>query len=226
MNKSASGTIDLTLTESFTTPIRLILFDLGGVLVSLTPQHRSNCFVKEFGIDQDRFQSFLVSAVPDQFNTGKLSSTEFHQEAQQYLGVGLRESIFKACWLKLIGDLKAENMVITSSLRNSGFRVGVLSNTDPWHWEHIRDLTPAFADFDPVFTSFELGVQKPDGEIFSAICDIQSLDPAEILLIDDSAVNLEAAEHAGWQVHHLVDNKQLAALANQLTGQSGNDKRK
>jgi len=210
--------IDPDLTESTGTSIRLILFDLGGVLVPLAPKYREDCFAREFGINQDRFQSFLKSTVPEQFNTGKLDAVDFYREAQQYFGMNFRKSVFKGCWMKLIADFYPENLILAGSLRDSGFRVGILSNTDPWHWEYIRSLAPAFTDFDPVFTSFELGMQKPDSGIFSAICDDQQLHPAEILLIDDSAVNLEAARNSGWQVHHLVDSRKLGVLTSHLTG--------
>jgi FMN phosphatase YigB (HAD superfamily) len=222
MNNYTSGTIDPDRTKSITNPVQLVLFDLGGVLVTLTPQRRSACFAEEFDIGQDRLNSFLVSIVREQFNTGRINATEFLLGARKFFGLNLQESVFRACWMKLIGSIVIENLTIAAYLRESGFRVGLLSNTDPWHWEYIRDLEPAFAHFDPLFTSFELGMEKPDIGIYTAISDNQTLQPAEILLIDDSAVNLESARAAGWQVHHLVDNRELISLASQLTGQTEN----
>ncbi|HNX97644.1 MAG TPA: HAD family phosphatase, partial [Candidatus Aminicenantes bacterium] len=46
------------------------------------------------------------------------------------------------------------------------FRLGLLSNTGPWHAEHQIRASEAFPLFDAVTFSFETGTAKPDRRMF------------------------------------------------------------
>ena len=53
--------------------------------------------------------------------------------------------------------------------------------------------------FDPVVLSWQVGSSKPQERIFEALIETLSLDPHEILLIDDVAANITAAKDLGLQ---------------------------
>ena len=46
---------------------------------------------------------------------------------------------------------------------------------------------------------------KPDPAIFRLVCERFGLAPGEMLFVDDSAANIEAAQALGFDVHHFTD---------------------
>ena len=55
---------------------------------------------------------------------------------------------------------------------------------------------------DGIFYSAQLGAKKPDIEFFAKVQAAVGLAGDEMLLIDDSRQNVEAALAAGWQALH------------------------
>lgn len=55
---------------------------------------------------------------------------------------------------------------------------------------------------DGIFYSARLGAKKPDMEFFARVQAAVGLCGEEMLLIDDSRANVEAALNAGWQALH------------------------
>lgn len=60
-----------------------------------------------------------------------------------------------------------------------------------------------------------MGVAKPDEGFFDMVSDELSVEPDEMMLIDDNQENCEAAEACGWQVHWF-DGEDYAALEDKL----------
>ena len=82
--------------------------------------------------------------------------------------------------------------------------VACLSNTNRVHWEAGAAHWPLFNLFDRAFLSFELGLVKPDREIFEHV--IQKLDlPAEqVLFLDDNEINVVAAREVGLRAERVA----------------------
>ena len=57
--------------------------------------------------------------------------------------------------------------------------------------------------FERVYLSHEMGMRKPDVEIFNKVIDDNELNPKRTLFIDDTLGHLEGAKKAGIQVFHL-----------------------
>ena len=53
-------------------------------------------------------------------------------------------------------------------------------------------------NYDYVFLSFELGLRKPNIELFKKIQNELPFDPGDILFIDDRKCNVDAAKEIGW----------------------------
>ena len=103
-------------------------------------------------------------------------------------------------------------------LRAEGYRTGLLTNS----FKEFRDHLEAHVDFgvfDVVVDSSEVGLRKPEPEIY----DLDDRDArsagGQILYLDDFAANLVGAEAAGWQTIHVTDvGAALTALDLALAG--------
>jgi HAD superfamily hydrolase (TIGR01509 family) len=80
-------------------------------------------------------------------------------------------------------------------LHGKGYRTGILSNTE----KPARPLLDheRYRIFDPIVLSWAAGTSKPQRQIFEVLIETLSLDPHEVLFIDDAAANVAAARDAG-----------------------------
>jgi FMN phosphatase YigB (HAD superfamily) len=91
-------------------------------------------------------------------------------------------------------------------LRNSGTRMGILSNTCDAHWNWIlRQQHPMMSGpFDAIVLSFEVNAMKPDDQIYRAAELSAGVPSDQILFLDDKAENVRAAKQRGWQAEQCL----------------------
>lgn len=76
--------------------------------------------------------------------------------------------------------------------------IAILSNLGPFDKKRIDDQYK-LSEFDHVYLSFEVGMHKPDKEIYEYVTKDLNISPKDILLIDDDNSNILAAKEYGWQ---------------------------
>jgi putative hydrolase of the HAD superfamily len=100
--------------------------------------------------------------------------------------------------------------------RAAGIRTCLLSNS--WGNSYPREQ---FAElFDGVVISGEVGLRKPDPEIFQHALELLDLPPHECAFIDDIEHNIRAAERLGIVGVHHVDAESTVVRLEQLLGVS------
>ena len=70
--------------------------------------------------------------------------------------------------------------------------------------------------FDKKFTSFQLGIKKPDPAIFEVVADKLNAETAECLLIDDKMENVTSAREVGYQAIQFQNAEQLRKQLNDM----------
>jgi epoxide hydrolase-like predicted phosphatase len=196
---------------------RAVLFDFGGVLT--TPVWDSfSAFCRSEGLDPDAIKNLFRTdpeALADLrgLETGALSENEFEATFGRRLGLrnpeGLIDSMFS-------GMKPVDSMVDAVRLiRASGTLTGLVSNS--WSTAHYdRDLLAEL--FDEVVISAEVGLHKPQPEIYLLATERLAVDPSECLFVDDLRENCEGAEGVGMTaIRHLSPPETIARLA-ELTG--------
>jgi epoxide hydrolase-like predicted phosphatase len=196
---------------------RAVLFDFGGVLT--TPVWDSfSAFCRSEGLDPDAIKNLFRTdpeALADLrgLETGALSENEFEATFGRRLGLrnpeGLIDSMFS-------GMKPVESMVdAVRQIRASGTLTGLVSNS--WSTAHYdRDLLAEL--FDEVVISAEVGLHKPQPEIYLLAAERLAVDPSKCLFVDDLRENCEGAERVGMTaIRHLSPPETIARLA-ELTG--------
>jgi putative hydrolase of the HAD superfamily len=89
--------------------------------------------------------------------------------------------------LAFLGDLARPRRYLLAALNNESLEI----NEYRIHKFHLRDYFQVF------FSSCYLGVRKPDAGIYRLALRITQREPAECLMIDDRALNLECARELG-----------------------------
>ncbi len=92
-------------------------------------------------------------------------------------------------------------MTVISELKLKGIEVCLLSNALP----NLFDTAKGLAADDKIFVSYELGLLKPDVEIYKQVLRLLRAKPEEVIFIDDKLKNVEAAKLIG--INGIVFNK-------------------
>ncbi len=185
--------------------VRNIIFDLGGVIVTLDPDEALRR-LKGLGMeDADRLlDPYTQTGIFGQVEEGKLSAGEFQAELGRMLG---REVTFGECrhfWLGYRKELPRRNVDMLLRLRDMGYRLILLSNTNPFmmDWALSGEFDGrggSLGDyFDALYLSYRLGVMKPSREFFRKVIEGEGIRPRESLFIDDGPRNVRAAEAMGF----------------------------
>lgn len=199
--------------------IRNLIFDFGGVLINIDYQATIDSF-EALGVDakQAYYSQTTQSSLFDAYETGRINTQQFINGLLDELPAGTSPNEVAAAWNKMILDVPESSIKLLRKLRAKGYRLYMLSNTNSLHfdlalrrWAKASDEMPNDL-FDKVYLSHEMGMRKPNPEIFKRVCDEQGLEFAETLFIDDSIQHILGAQTAGLNVHHLQEGQSLEAL--------------
>ncbi|MCP4433936.1 MAG: HAD-IA family hydrolase [Actinomycetia bacterium] len=118
-------------------------------------------------------------------------------------------------WESNVGVVDPEMVRLLRRLRN-GLLVALLSNgtTRLRRDLHVLDLLD---EFDVVFNTAEIGIAKPDPQVFRIVCDELGVDPARAAFIDDLAENVAGAASIGMHAHQHRDRMATEAFLGELT---------
>ncbi|MES2411265.1 MAG: HAD family phosphatase [Bacteroidota bacterium] len=188
--------------------INTIIFDFGDVFINLNKEHSIEEF-KKLGLDGPNEDLLNHN---DLFEKGKIDELQFINCFLKYIPNASLEEITKA-WNSVIGDFPLERLEFLQML-STKYRLFLLTNTDSIHinrFEHkvgMSFYTDFYRCFEKVYYSYEMGMRKPDAEIFNAIMRKHDLSPKRTLFIDDKKVNTDAAEALGLHVWNLKVGEQ------------------
>lgn len=180
--------------------ITTIIFDLGGVILNLN-QDKTLLNFKRLGLDLEHIN--IDSDLFTDFEKGLISEEIFRQILKTKLKENISNEQIDEAWNSMLLDIPVVRLDIIKQLKQN-FNIYLLSNTNAIH---IKYFINYFAQnhsnenwnnlFDKIFYSFEIGLRKPDAEIFDFVLKNIGLHPDECIFIDDSKVNIKAAQNLG-----------------------------
>ena len=192
--------------------IKTILFDMGGVVITLAQPQAIERF-KALGLKdaEQRLDAYTQQGIFGDLESGKITDEDFRRELSVLVG---RELTWQEClnaWKGYCGDVPKRNLRKMKELRERGYRVVLLSNTNPYmmSWVMSNEFDGeghSLAYYlDAAYESYKCGAMKPDAKFFNAVMEGERLIPSETLFIDDGPRNIEAAKALGIQTL-LVEN--------------------
>lgn len=187
--------------------VKAVFFDIGGVVVDADLHAYADIGAQLFQADPEDIRRAAGKFVPD-LETGRLDSYNFWKFIEVALwasGSGKTTDFpdFDTLWgdiLKENATLNQEVMDIVFELRKNVKVVGVISNAIKEHVKHLKALG-AYAAFHPLFISCDVGMRKPDADIYKMAAKEVGLWCRQCLFIDDLQVNVDAAKAVGMKAH-------------------------
>ncbi|MFT4983332.1 MAG: FMN phosphatase YigB (HAD superfamily) [Flavobacterium sp.] len=188
--------------------INTIIFDFGDVFINLDKQATFDR-LRNLGLSQWHEN---LDQLNIQFETGQISREEFVDGIKKFIPDASSDEILQA-WSAILLDFPLYRLEFLQMLSKK-YRLFLLSNTDAIHIETFEQKNGAtfYSDFyncfEKVYFSFEIGMRKPNSEIYNYVLNEHDLQAKCTLFIDDKKENTDAARSLGLQVWNLQVGKE------------------
>ncbi len=177
--------------------VRNLVFDLGGVLYAIDPP-RTVAALTELAGPLAR-QMAMDDALFLALETGHIAPNDFRQQLRVAIDTTASDAALDTAWnALLLGPIAGRATWLRQLAQH--YRILLLSNTNVIHqgiW--APECAEMFACMEVTFFSFEMGLRKPDPEIYQCVAATMGIQASESLFLDDSPANLMGAAQAGWQ---------------------------
>jgi glucose-1-phosphatase len=184
--------------------VRVVVFDLGGVLVRIARSWAEAASTHSIAIrDEVAGQDFGEFAPFLDFQAGRLELAPYVTALAEFLGTTEADALHVHNGI-LIRPYDGTD-VIVDELRAAGILTGCLSNTNAPHWETMSnpELFRGPASLAAPGLSHVLKAEKPHAEIYQAYEKLIRHDASEILFFDDLLANVEGARNCGWSAERI-----------------------
>ena len=184
--------------------IKNIIFDLGGVIMTLAPEEAIRRFC-EIGLKdaEQHLDSYTQAGIFGDLERGTIDDEAFRKALSRMTGQELTWEQCRYAWLGYAKEVPQRNLDVLKRLRQEGYRLILLSNTNPfmmsWAMSPDFDGKGHSIDYyvDACYLSFRLGVMKPDRRFFQKVLETEQILPEESLFLDDGQRNVEMARSMG-----------------------------
>ena len=214
----------------------LLLFDFGTVLTGLSKQRciaalqKVGCGRIAYYVDEcrqeDLFHELEIGGSTESFCNEARRQSAYTDEMGVLHPCGATDEQIIWAWNELLTGVPVEKLRMIHHLRHDlGYRTAILSNTNKIHWEKaLREYFTADGlrvedYFDDIFLSYQMGMIKPDDDIYIEVKRRAGQSIENILFIDDSEKNCRAAERNGIHAFHdATGERWMTALMPWLNG--------
>lgn len=181
-----------------------VFFDIGGVVVDAPMERYRTLGAEVFGCREEHLVQCSAEFLP-LLEMGKMTSAEFWESVGKKLAfMGMGREVegwrFKGFWEGIMLEtlsLHRDVVEVCVKMRSKA-TVAALSNTIQEH-ALVLQKHGVYQTFNPVILSCQVGMRKPNADIFRKAAELTKSKPARCLLIDDLEENIEGAKKAGFQ---------------------------
>lgn len=183
-------------------PITAITFDLGNVLIKVDHLRFCRRLAALTALTPRQvYARVFESSLEPGYDTGRITTREFHQRVRDHFGVALPYSRFCDLWCDMFDPM--EDMPQLVQRLAASFPLFLMSNTNSLHFAYVRERFAALLQpFRAFVLSYQVGSRKPEPAIYQSLIQQAGRPPEEILFLDDKAAFVEAARGHGltaWQ---------------------------
>ena len=184
--------------------IKNIIFDLGGVIITISHQEALRRFLQLGVKDAERqLDPYTQNGIFGDLEEGKISAEDFRKELSNMVGRELTYGECQYAWHGYRADLPQRNLDALKKLKQQRYRLILLSNTNPFmmDWAESEEFdgkgNPIQHYFDALYMSYRVKAMKPSEHFFRYVIDQEQIDPDETLFVDDGPRNVAVAESLG-----------------------------
>lgn len=196
--------------------IDFLIFDLGNVIIDIDYAFTVNKLKNLLSeVKHPLTDQFFPAKFHKDFEKGRISAEDFRNAVRNHFQEDWSDALIDELWNSLLKHIPRERIELIKEL-SKDFGLAVLSNTNSIHVEKVdqillEDTGEASLDllFDKVFFSHEMGMSKPDEDIYKSVIQELGVQPERTLFFDDLLENLNGAKKVGLQTFHINHDKAL-----------------
>lgn len=196
----------MTVEMSIACTVDVVLFDFGGVIAEEGFLDGLHSIAEVNGLDPEAFAKTgfdLVHATG--YVVGKVDEPVYWESVRGATGIRNDDEFLR----KEILDhfvLRPWMVEVVKRLRDSGMRLGMLSDQTNW-LDELNSRQGFFDWFDLVFNSYRQGKSKRDPSAFSDILEAMGVEADSVLFVDDRPGNVERAREKGMHTLLYTDRE-------------------
>lgn len=199
--------------------IKNIIFDLGGVLINIDYNKTAGAF-RNLGVNnfEDMYTQFTADALFEHLETGHTSEADFYASMNGKGSGPLTPWQVKDAWNAMLLDFRVESFRFLEQLKDK-YDLYLLSNTNIIHKTAFDAVFTAQTGapsinsyFKKAWYSHEVGLRKPNADMYAYVLKDAGLAANETLFIDDSVNNIVAAARLGIKTHLLLPGETIEAV--------------
>ena len=181
------------------------MFDVGGVIIDLDFHDARSTLESEFLMDPGTFSELTrsgytgeVLSVTEKAMIGAIGADEYLLAFQNGCKRPVPLETVQRLRETMLGPERPEMLELLAQLRKQ-VAIAAFTNTMALHWDLLTDPKryrfPQL--FQAIFASHLLGDAKPKVEAFRKVLNALSVNPEEVVFVDDSEVNVSGASQLG-----------------------------
>lgn len=183
--------------------IRTILFDFGDVFLNLD-RKATRLELQKLGLQEVTSEMHQLN---NQYEKGEISSEKFIEFYKNQIPKATNQQLINS-WNSILLDFPEHRLAFLKKLSAlNKYQLILLSNTNQLHIEWVEKHIMVYEQFknyfDAFYLSHEIKLRKPDTEIFQFILLTHELNANEVLFIDDTFENTEAAKRLGFHIWNI-----------------------
>ncbi|MBX3085859.1 MAG: HAD family phosphatase [Anaerolineae bacterium] len=200
--------------------IRAVVFDIGGILEITPPLGIDEKWEKQLKLKAGELGERL-GEVWGAGSLGTISEADVHRQIGSIMGwdAALVNAFMADVWHEYLGTPNTELIQYFEKLHGP-YLTGIISNS----FVGAREKEQAayrFEDMtDLIIYSHEVGIRKPDPQIYAITCERLGVQPHEMVFLDDAEPNVIGACEFGIQAVLFKDNAQAIAEINAILNTS------
>lgn len=187
---------------------RAVVFDVGRVLIEWDPRH---LYRGLFGVTGDgsaadaeraaAMEHFLTHVCSHTWNllqdAGRSFADAVAELSERHPEHATLIAAYDSRWEEMVPGAIDGSVEILERLAASGVPLYAITNFSREKFAQTRARFDFFRHFRAILVSAEVRLIKPDPAIYLRLCADHGLQPADCVFIDDSPINVAAAEQVG-----------------------------
>ena len=181
-------------------PIKVLLFDLGGVVIDISFDNGLGVWSNYSNIDPSILKSrWSQNEAYEQHERGEITGTEYFESLRKSLGINLSDDEFIEGWNAIMIGQISPTVQLLKDLENK-IPLYAFSNINTTHFAELtKTYSAALTSFEEIYCSFKMGMRKPELDSYRFVASEMNCNLNEILFFDDTEINVSVAEELGMQ---------------------------
>jgi putative hydrolase of the HAD superfamily len=177
---------------------KALMLDVDGVLITPRPGGWAVDLEADLGLAPAALAEHFFALHWDDVVMGRAGLHERLSPVLARIAPHLSSERLTAYWFERDADLDRQLLDDLAEVRAAGIALHLATVQEHLRADYLWTALGFRDRFDAMHYAAALGCGKPDPAFFAKVTERTGLAPAEMLLIDDKAENVEAARAAGW----------------------------